>query len=107
MGKNDAGRLSANDIERMLEDAEKFKADDEAKRARIGAKDELSSYITQMQTTMEGPEVVAKLPAYDVTTIENSLSEAMEWLEINEEADKEEISKQKRQLERKIQPLFS
>jgi len=105
--KNDAGRLSAGDIERMLEDAEKFKADDESKRARIAAKDDLSSYITQMQTTIEGPEVVAKLPAYDVTTIENSLSEALEWLEISEEADKEEIQKRKRQLERKIQPLFS
>jgi L1 cell adhesion molecule like protein len=105
--KNDAGRLNADDIERMLEDAKKFKADDEEKRERLKVKEELSSYITQMQGTLEGTEIQQRLGQNDVQKVEAALSEAMQWLDVNDEADRTDIANQKRVLERTVKPIMS
>merc|ERR1712032_701703 len=58
---NDSGRLSAADIDRMLEDAKKFKKDDEEKRDMLKIKEEMTSYITQVTSNIEAEEVRAKL----------------------------------------------
>eukprot|EP01136_Pigoraptor_vietnamica_P029773 Opistho-1_new@88236 len=60
--KNDGARLSSADIEKMVEDAKRFKEDDAAVRASIAAKEELTSYIYQVQDTLlSDPTVTAKL----------------------------------------------
>jgi heat shock protein 1/8 len=105
--KNDSGRLGADDIERMLEDAKKYKQTDEDKRLRLQAKDELNSYITQMQSTIEPQELRNRLLSSDVTKVEDALSTAMEWLDVNDEADRNEIATQKRLLERVVKPIMS
>jgi len=104
---NDTGRLSADDITRMLEDAKKFKKDDDDKRDRLKIKEEMSSYITQVQGTIEGTEVQQRLGHQDLSTIETSLSEAMSWLDVNDEADRAQIAQQKRLLENKVKPILS
>ena len=50
---NDKGRLSKDDIEKMVNDAEKYKAEDEKQREKIGAKNGLESYCFQMKATMD------------------------------------------------------
>merc|ERR1711944_286569 len=50
---NDKGRLSKEEIERMVNEAEKYKADDEAQKDRVQAKNELESYAFQMKQTAE------------------------------------------------------
>merc|ERR1711935_311915 len=79
---NDAGRLNADDIERMLEDAKKYKADGEERKLKFQAKEELSSYITQMQGTIEGTEIQQKLGMNDTGKIETALAQSLEWLEL-------------------------
>jgi len=105
--KNDAGRLNADDIERMLEDAKKYKADDEEKKERLKVKEELSNYITQMQGTLEGTEIQQRLGNNDVQKVEAALGEAMQWLDLNDEADRADIANQKRVLERTVKPIMS
>lgn len=54
---NDKGRLSKEEIERMVQDAEKYKADDEAQKERIAAKNSLESYAFNMKQTIEDEKV--------------------------------------------------
>eukprot|EP01137_Pigoraptor_chileana_P033651 Opistho-2@24877 len=106
--KNDGARLSSYDIERMVEDAKKFKEDDEAVRSSIAAKEELTSYISQIQDTiLSDVNITNKLKkAFDLGEIENALMEAMDWVDSNAgTAKKEDILLQKRSIEKRIAPL--
>merc|ERR1719494_635290 len=58
---NDKGRLSKEDIEQMVNDAEKFKAEDEKQKERVSAKNGLESYCFNMKTTMEDEKVKDKI----------------------------------------------
>merc|ERR1719327_167857 len=58
---NDKGRLSKEDIEKMVNDAEKYKAEDEAQKDKIQAKNELESYAFQMKQTVEDDKVKDKI----------------------------------------------
>merc|ERR1739838_484011 len=82
-------------------------ADDEEKKERLRAKEELSSYITQMQGTLEGSEIRSRLGFNDVSKAESALSEAVNWLSLNDEAERSEIANQKRILERSVKPIMS
>merc|ERR1711899_44140 len=66
---NDQGRLSKEDIERMVNDADKFKADDEKQKERIAAKNGLESYCFNMKSTMEDENLKAKISEEEKKTI--------------------------------------
>merc|ERR1712157_695733 len=66
---NDKGRLSKEDIEKMVNDAEKFKAEDEKQKERIAAKNGLESYCFNMKSTMEDESLKAKIPEEEKKTI--------------------------------------
>jgi len=59
---NDKGRLSKEDIERMVNEAEKYKADDEKQKDRISAKNSLESYCFNLKSTVEDDKVKDKIP---------------------------------------------
>ena len=61
----DKGRLSKDDIERMLAEAEKYKEEDEAESARISAKNALESYAYSLKNTISDSKVDEKLDAGD------------------------------------------
>merc|ERR1712224_671206 len=63
---NDKGRLSKDDIERMVNDAEKFKAEDEKQKEKISAKNGLESYCFNMKTTIEDEKVKDKISEDDM-----------------------------------------
>merc|ERR1712218_659263 len=66
---NDKGRLSADEIERMVNDAEKFKAEDDKQKERITAKNGLESYCFNMKTTLDDEKVKAKISEEEKKTI--------------------------------------
>lgn len=105
--KNDAGRLSSAEIANMLEEAEKFKADDRAKRDRIRAKEELEGYIYQIQNTMGESEFAAKLSDRDMEGVEEDLAEALEWLDVSGEASSADMVKRRRNLEKRVNKVFA
>merc|ERR1712214_201650 len=86
---NDKGRLSKEEIERMVNDAEKYKQEDEAQKDRVQAKNELESYAFQMKQTVEDDKVKDKISADEVKTICDACDEAIKWLDNNQTAEKD------------------
>jgi heat shock protein 1/8 len=104
--KNDAGRLTSEDIQRMLNDAAKFKEEDKKNQDRITARDELRQYVYQVQDNLNDPTISLKL-GMDSETLSEALMEAMAWMDLNENADQSSIAAQRRTLEKKITPIMA
>merc|ERR1711945_63749 len=104
---NDKGRLSKEEIERMVNDAEKYKKEDEAQKDRVQAKNELESYAFQMKQTVEDDKVKDKISADEVKTICDACDEAIKWLDNNQTAEKDEFQHQKKELEKVCTPIIT
>merc|ERR1712096_377694 len=85
---NDKGRLSKEDIEKMVNDAEKYKAEDEQQRERVQAKNELESYAFNVKQSVEDENVKHKISSEDKATITAKAKEIIEWLDENQQAEK-------------------
>ncbi|PYH77134.1 molecular chaperone Hsp70 [Aspergillus uvarum CBS 121591] len=102
---NDKGRLSKEEIERMLSDAEKFKAEDEAEASRIQAKNGLESYAYSLKNTLsEGKLTISDADKEKVTA---KIDETISWLDSNQTATKEEYESQQKELEGVANPIIS
>ncbi|EGG05645.1 uncharacterized protein MELLADRAFT_72112 [Melampsora larici-populina 98AG31] len=102
---NDKGRLSKEDIERMVSDAEKYKSEDEAAASRIQAKNGLESYAYNLKNSVEG-DLKDKLDAGDKATLEKEISETISWLDGAQEAAKEEYEERQKTLEGVANPIM-
>ncbi|CAO3632840.1 unnamed protein product [Mucor hiemalis] len=103
---NDKGRLSKEDIERMVNDAEKYKAEDEEAAARIQAKNGLESYAYNLRNTLQEEKVSTKLEAGDKEKLDAAVKEAIEWLDNSHEASKEEYEARQKELEEIANPIM-
>uniref|UniRef100_A0A8C5MPE0 Heat shock protein 70 n=1 Tax=Leptobrachium leishanense TaxID=445787 RepID=A0A8C5MPE0_9ANUR len=97
---NDKGRLSKEDIERMVQDAEKYKVDDEAQREKISAKNGLEAYAFNMKSTVEDDAMKGKISDQDKTTILDKCKQVLSWMDANQLAEKEEYGHQQKELEK-------
>lgn len=91
---NEKGRLSKDDIERMVNEAEKYKGEDEKMRKRIEAKNSFENYCFQMKNTINEEKIREKLSEDDKKTVEDLAKEGLKWLEDNPMAEPEEIEKE-------------
>ena len=85
---NDKGRLSKEEIEKMVNDAEKYKAEDDAQRDRITAKNSLESYAYQMRSTVEDDKIKDKISDEDKTKIIDKCKETLDWIDANQVSHK-------------------
>merc|ERR1712243_540903 len=104
---NDKGRLSKEDIERMVNDAEKFKADDEKQKERISAKNGLESYCFNMETTLDDEKVKDKISEDDMKKITDKCDEAIKWLDANELAEVDEFNDKQKEVESVCNPIIT
>jgi len=104
---NDKGRLSKEEIERMVNDAEKYKADDEKQKERIGAKNGLESYCFNMKTTMDDEKIKDKISDDDKKTINDKCDEAIKWLDANQLAEVEEFQDKQKEVEGVCNPIIT
>ncbi|XP_063294688.1 heat shock 70 kDa protein-like [Pelobates fuscus] len=104
---NDKGRLSKEDIEKMVQDAEKYKADDEAQREKIAAKNGLEAYAFNMKSTVEDDAIKGKISEEDKNAILDKCKQVLAWLEANQLADKEEYAHQQKELEKLCNPIIT
>jgi L1 cell adhesion molecule like protein len=102
---NDKGRLSKEEIERMVADAERFKNEDDVQKERITAKNNLESYIFNMKASLDQPEVKSRLPEAEVKEARTALDAALAWLDRNQLAEKEEFAEKQKELERSLKQL--
>lgn len=105
---NDQGRLSKEEIEQMIADAEKFSEEDKLIKEKIDARNSLDSYLHSMRNTIEDSDKLAdKLDEEDKETINEALKEHQEWLDNNPEADKEDYEDHLKELQNVCDPIVS
>jgi heat shock protein 1/8 len=104
---NDKGRLSKDDIERMVKEAEQYKAEDEEVKKKVEAKNALENYAYSMRTTVKDEKIGGKLNPADKQKIEKAIDEAVEWLDRNQLAEVEEFEDKLKELEGVCNPIIS
>ena len=104
---NDKGRLSKEEIERMVSDAEKFKAEDDKQKDRISAKNGLESYCFNMKTTLDDDKVKDKISEDDKKAINDKCDEAIKWLDANQLAEVEEFNDKQKEVEAVCNPIIT
>ena len=105
--KNDKGRMSADEIERLVQEAERYKSEDEANRARVEAKNALENYAFQVRNSLNDEKLAEKLSEEDKKKITDAVSATTKWLDSNQQAEKEEFEEKQKVLETLVTPLFS
>jgi len=104
---NDKGRLSAEEVEKMVKDAEKYAEQDKKVRERVEAKNGLEQYAYNLKQSLSEDGVKDKLGEDDRKTIESSCDETLRWIESNGEADASAFEEQKKKLEGVCMPIMS
>ena len=104
---NDKGRLSKEDIERMVSEAEKFKDEDEKEAGRVQAKNALESYAYSLKSTLGEEQFKEKLDAAEIEEVTKAADETIEWLDSNTTATQEEFSDKQKELEGKANPIMA
>jgi len=103
---NDKGRLSQDEIERMVQEAEKYKAEDDANKNRVEAKNGLENYCYSLKNSISSDEVKDKIPADDKKKLEDAIEETISWLDANLSAEKEEFEEKQKALEAIAMPIL-
>merc|ERR1711920_728955 len=103
---NDKGRLSQEEIERMVSEAEKFKAEDDANGNRIEAKNGLENYCFSLKSSIDSEQVKDKIDPDDKKTLEEKIEETTKWLDSNQTAEKEEYEEKQKELEGIALPIL-
>jgi len=104
---NDKGRLSKDEIERMVNEAEKYAAEDDIQRTKIQAKNGFESYIFNVKQTIEDEKLKDKISSEDRATIEKTTTELLAWLDANQLGEKEEYEEKQKELEAVVKPIFT
>ncbi|KAK8404746.1 hypothetical protein O3P69_007769 [Scylla paramamosain] len=104
---NDKGRLSKEEIERMVNEADKYRAEDERQRERINAKNSLESYCFNMKSTVDDDKVKDKIPESERTSILDKCNETIQWLDANQLAEKDEYDHRQKELEKLCNPIIT
>merc|ERR1711937_497078 len=104
---NDKGRLSNEEIEKMLNDAERFKDEDDKQKERITVKNSLESYIFNLKSSLDTEEVKSKLASDELSSAQSALDAALKWLDANQLAEKEEFDDKQKELETMSRPLMT
>ena len=104
---NDKGRLTKDDIERMVAEAEKYKAEDEQHKERIEAKNTLENYAYSMRNTLGEEKVASALSPEDKETVNKAVDEAIQWVDANQTAEKDEFEHRLKELEGVCNPIIT
>uniref|UniRef100_A0A2K5EK75 Heat shock cognate 71 kDa protein n=1 Tax=Aotus nancymaae TaxID=37293 RepID=A0A2K5EK75_AOTNA len=98
---------SKEDIERMVQEAEKYKAEDEKQRDKVSSKNSLESYAFNMKATVEDEKLQGKINDEDKQKILDKCNEIINWLDKNQTAEKEEFEHQQKELEKVCNPIIT
>merc|ERR1712008_502474 len=100
------GRLSQAEIDRMVQEAEKFRAEDESNKAKIEAKNGLENYCFTMRNTLNEEKLKEKFEGGDKEKIEKAVQDTLDWLDKNQLAEKDEFEAKQKELEGIVNPIM-
>ncbi|KAL4596828.1 hypothetical protein ACB092_12G191500 [Castanea dentata] len=103
---NDESRLSSEEIGRMVQDAETYKAEDDEHRKKVKAKDALENYTYNMRNTINDEKIGAKLSRKGKKKIKNAIEQVIEWLDGLQLMDSEEYADKLETLESICNPIM-
>ncbi|KAG4111572.1 hypothetical protein ERO13_D13G111600v2 [Gossypium hirsutum] len=104
---NDKGRLSQEEIERMVKEAEEFAEEDKKVREKIDSRNKLETYIYNMRSSIDDKDKLAdKIDSDEKEKIENTLREALEWLDDNQNGEKEDFDEKLKEVEADCNPII-
>lgn len=103
---NDKGRLTKEDIERMVAEAEKFKEEDAKVAERIAAKNGLESYVYNLKNSIEEPTMAEKLSSEDKASLDDMIKLTISWLDANQEASTSEYEDKQKEVEEVSRPIM-
>jgi len=103
---NDSNRLSKDDIEKMVQDAEKFKAEDDEMKEKVDAKNGLESYCFQVKSSLDEPNLRDKFSPEERDTVTKLCDEGLQWLSANGEADTETMNAKRKEIEDVFNPIM-
>ena len=104
---NDKGRLSQDEIERMVKEAEEFAEEDKKVKEKIDARNKLETYIYNMRSTIGDKDKLAdKIDLDNKEKIESALKEALQWLDDNQNAEMEDFDEKLKEVEEVCNPVI-
>merc|ERR1711988_2020024 len=104
---NDKGRLSKDDIDRMVREAEQYADEDKKAKERIDAKNRLESYCYQMKSTVAEDKFKDAVSEEEMKQITDKVEETMQWLETAEHAETEEFDSMEKDLQAVCNPIIT
>ncbi|CAM9172123.1 unnamed protein product [Pylaiella littoralis] len=104
----DKGRLSEEEIERMVREAEEYAEEDKAVKDRIDARNSLESYLYNMKNLLDDEEkgVSDKISEADKEELESTINEALDWLDETPDAELEDLEDKKKEVEQIANPIM-
>ncbi len=104
---NDKGRLSKEDIERMVQEAEKHRQEDEDNRKRVDAKNGLESYVYNVRSTLDNPEMANKFSDEDKEKLETVVKNTITWLESHQTSETDVYEAKQKEVEGVVNPIMT
>jgi len=104
---NDKGRLSKDQIERMVKEAESYKKQDEEAKDRVESKNKLENYAYSVRNTTKDDKLKDKLSGDDKTNLDKAVDETIKWMDSNQSATKEEFDHKMTELEGIVNPIMT
>lgn len=104
---NDKGRLSKEDIEKMVQDAERYKGEDEEIKKKVEAKNGLENYAYNMRNTLKDEKIGGQLSSDDKQKMETAVNDAINWLDQNQLAEVDEFEHKQKELETICNPIIA
>ena len=104
--KNEKGRLSAEEIQKMVDDAEQFKEDDTKQREKVEARNGLDNYIFSVKQSLNDDKLKDKFTDEDKTSVEDKIKEVQDWYDEHLESEKEEFESKQKELESVFSPIM-
>ena len=104
---NDKNRMSAEDIEKLVKDAEKFKEQDEIIRKKIESKNKLENYVYSLKSSILDEKVSSSLSQDDKDIINKEIENTLNWLNQNPNAEIESYENKQKELEKIISPIMT
>jgi len=104
--KNDKGRLSKEEIQRMINDADRFRADDQKQRDRVAAKNKLETYVYSVKQAINEAQG-NNISSSDKKTVLDACDKEIKWIDSNQTAEKDEFEYHYNEISRKCSPIMS
>lgn len=104
---NDKGRLTKEDIERMVAESERYKQEDELLKKKVEARNGLESYTYNLKNTVNDEKLRDKIEAADKTALESKIDEIQRWLEANPNAETEQYEAKQKEIEAVCNPIMT